>query len=280
MMLPRILRSLRMGGLLAGLLVPAAPPIARAAWDCGTCPAAPPPSATLYELGRRSEFQYGCMDPCACPFLARGGLEGTFVLVPYRSDPLFTEYLLCGIDWRLPAGASMSETHLTGEGWYRVGGEVAVQHQLSLCVSVNGGEIQRFESGLVPGGGSFPVIDISAATSGFFCYDSVLVVRASPASAGVPLDRTGTVGLSARPNPFAGSVDLTVFLARPSAVTLSVIDPLGREVRMLESGRLPAGHSARVWDGLRADGTRVPAGLYLVRLRSEGRELTRRIVRL
>jgi len=264
--------------VLAASLV--APSAAHGAWECGACPATPDPSAIRYQLSKSSTFEVGCQAPCACPVLTRSGLDGWFLLVPYRSDPLFSEYLLCGIDWNIPATASGPALHITGEGWYRVGGEVAIQHELRLCVSVNGGETQPFESGLVSGGGSFPAIDIAVATSGFFCWDSVITVNARPASLGIVQDRTA-IDLGLRPNPSSGRVDVHLYLPRPGMVSLTVLDIAGRSVRTLESGVwLPAGDRLLHWDGTGSDGTRAPAGFYLVRLRAEGAVVTQRLIRL
>src|SRR5262245_7256210 len=206
-------------------------------WDCGACPVVfSDPSSVLYQLSDKSRFDIGCLAPCECPLLTRSGLTGSFVLIPYQSGPLFAEYLLCGIDWHVPAAGVSRPDHITGEGWYRVGGEVAAQQELRLCVSVNGGPIQRFESGLVPGGGDFPAIDIAAATSGFFCYDSVLAVRAGPAPAGAPDERTGAFAIHARPNPASGPVDFEILLPHAAAVSLRILDVEGRTIRTLEHG--------------------------------------------
>jgi hypothetical protein len=259
-----------------------APRAALGAWDCGACatfPRDPPPIP--YDLSSQSTFEVGCFGPCACPVLTRNGLAGSFVLVPYRSDPLFAEYLLCGIDWTIPGSGSGPPLHVVGEGWYRVGGEVVAQQELNLCVSVNGGKIQRFESGVVPGGGSFPAIDIAAATSGFFCWDSVMTVKAGPASAGLSPDGARATEIRAWPNPSSGTVDFDVFLPQPGVVSVTILDVEGRSIWSLEHGVwLPAGGGLLHWDGTRSDGTRVSAGLYLLRLRVGGATLTRRLIRL
>lgn len=268
------------GGALAAAMVLGAPRVALGAGDCGACPAGPPvPASTLYQLLKESSFEMGCLAPCECPVLIQNGLVGSFVLTPLRSGPLFDEYLVCQVDWTVPAIGSNPALHVTGNGWYRVGGEVAVQHELKLCVSVNGGEPQRLESGLV-GGGGFPRIDIAVAAHGFFCWDTVMAIKSAPVSAGVPPDASGTIGLWARPNPSTGSVDLDLFLAQAGPITLRVLDVQGREVRVLDDAWRHAGPHAMRWDGMRRDGSRAPAGLYLLRLQAGGLTLTRRLVRL
>lgn len=254
-----------------------APPVARAQGDCGPCLAPPRPGAIPYQVTGDS-YQVGCQAPCACPVLIQHGLKGTFVLVPSSSGPLFDEYLLCDIDWTAQAIGGIPEVRLRGDGWYRVGGEVAIQHELRLCLSVDGGPAQLFESGLVPGGDRFPAIVIDAAVHGFFCWDSVLVVQAVPATAGIAVDGAG-VGLRVRPNPALGPMDIDLVLPRPAQVSLAILDVQGRELRVLEPGAWrPAGSYALRWDRARPDGSRAPAGLYLLRLRVDGRLVTRRLV--
>ena len=223
-------------------------------------------------------MEVGCFAPCECPVLIQNGLAGSFVLVPYRSGPLFSEYLLCGIDWSAPPIGGAPAIHLTGEGWYRVGGEVAAQQELRLCLSVNGGETQRFESGLVKGGG-FPEIDIAAATSGFFCWDSVVTVSARPSNAGIPADRGRAFGIRARPNPSQGPVDFEVLLPHAARVSLQIVDVAGRSIRTLDS-ELPGGASLLHWNGTRSDGTPAAAGYYRVRLEADGAARTSSLIRL
>ena len=85
--------------------------------------------------------------------------------------------------------------------------------------------------------------------------------------------------LRVEPNPSFGGVrivseDLDVGLAEAE-----VIDLLGRVVRRLGPTPLQAGTSMN-WDGRDASGTRVPAGLYLVRIRHAGRVQATRVMLL
>jgi len=45
---------------------------------------------------------------------------------------------------------------------------------------VAGEDSAPFESALVPGGGSFPGIDIRISISGAVCFDTVINIRAAP----------------------------------------------------------------------------------------------------
>jgi hypothetical protein len=76
--------------------------------------------------------------------------------------------------------------------------------------------------------------------------------------------------MRATPNPFRGSVDLALRTATRSRARLAIYDLLGRRVRVLLDGDLPAGERHVRWDGAGASGERLPAGVYLARLEREG----------
>jgi hypothetical protein len=104
------------------------------------------------------------------------------------------------------------------------------------------------------------------------------------------------------PNPFPGGGSLSTCvwfdLARTADVLLEVLDIRGNVVRTLvpSSGipsRQPAGRYGRAtgnipdgfgcddrftWDGVASDGRTVPAGVYLLRMRADGTEVTRRML--
>jgi len=77
------------------------------------------------------------------------------------------------------------------------------------------------------------------------------------------------------PNPLLTSQGFTVIRyelphAAPQPVTLRIFDLLGHEVRRLVNENQAAGYYEARWDGRRANGERVAAGLYFVELRSAG----------
>jgi hypothetical protein len=104
------------------------------------------------------------------------------------------------------------------------------------------------------------------------------------------------------PNPFpaAGSAMTCVWfdLAQTTDVLLQVLDIRGNVVRTLvPSAHIPALHVAGrygratgnlpdgfgcderfTWDGVASDGTTVPAGVYLLRMRADGAEVVRRML--
>ena len=137
-----------------------------------------PATSRIYRLLPTTTYQHGCFGPCACPILESGGVRGTFRLTPAGSDPLFDYYAVTDVNWRVPQGAS--DLRVTGSGTYRIGGEFARQHQLSLDLKVDDRPVEHYDSGLVAGGGSFPAIDIEISVHGRYCLDTVFDIHAKP----------------------------------------------------------------------------------------------------
>jgi hypothetical protein len=158
---------------------------------------------------------------------------------------------------------------IVGSGTYRVGGEVAVQHQMVLALSVGGGAKQHFDSGLISGGGTFPDIDIKLSIHGQqACIDTVLHVIATPATATSSEGSNASLvpGIHAMtPTPFRDQVGFVLSLPRADRVRVLVYDTQGRIVRVLAEGDWGAGEHPIVWDGRAASGADCGAGLYLVR---------------
>ncbi len=106
------------------------------------------------------------------------------------------------------------------------------------------------------------------------------IVSTNPVSVspGAPGDR---VELSSPwPSPAAaGETQVSFWLERPRWLRLALYDLEGRLVRTLIPGEMRnAGPHVARWDGSTQDGLRVRAGVYLVRLTSDGTNLTRRLV--
>jgi flagellar hook capping protein FlgD len=86
--------------------------------------------------------------------------------------------------------------------------------------------------------------------------------------------------LRVTPNPFSGSVDLAVTLAKAGDVRLDVFDVSGRAIRRVAHGWFPAGAHALTWDGRSRDRGEAPPGLYFVRGSISGQAVGARLVRL
>jgi hypothetical protein len=82
------------------------------------------------------------------------------------------------------------------------------------------------------------------------------------------------------PNPARLSVGLRFTTPGEAAVRLSIFDPRGRLVRVLESGERPAGRYSTSWDLRDQSGRPVGAGLYFAKLEVGGRSLVEKVVTL
>jgi hypothetical protein len=80
------------------------------------------------------------------------------------------------------------------------------------------------------------------------------------------------------PNPFNPNTRITFGLPGAGDVSLTVYNPLGQEVRILFSGKKAAGTHTAEWDGCDAAGSRVPSGVYMVRLEAGGKVFFRKMV--
>ncbi len=146
----------------------------------------------LYRLDRGSDYQQGCFGPCLCPILFSEGVKGTFVLTPAGVGPLFTAYAVSGINWMVTLGGT--DIFITGSGKYRIGGEFALQQELTLDLKVGDNNVERFTSGLVTGPAPFPAIAITISMNNQTCFDTVFRIHASP----VPTDQVIPYRLSER----------------------------------------------------------------------------------
>lgn len=79
------------------------------------------------------------------------------------------------------------------------------------------------------------------------------------------------------PNPFNPETVISFSLDKPSDVTLTVFDILGRTVTTLHQGYLPTGQHQFRWNGADANGQGVASGVYFYRLSSDQFSLTRKM---
>jgi hypothetical protein len=126
---------------------------------------------SLYTVRKDSQYEKGCFGPCACPVLMVGPVEGRVRLRFEGSNGLFDNYSVDQLRWIVHG--SPQDLIVVGSGTYRIGGEVARQHQLTLDLQVGSDPIQHFDSGLVVPTTNFPDIDIRISINHEFCHDSV-----------------------------------------------------------------------------------------------------------
>jgi hypothetical protein len=79
------------------------------------------------------------------------------------------------------------------------------------------------------------------------------------------------------PNPFNPSTTIRYDLRERAQVSLVIYDLLGREVRQLVNSVQESGYKTIIWDGKDAQGQRVPAGVYLYRLKAGDFVQTRKL---
>ena len=139
---------------------------------------------TPYTLAPGATYEHGCClnSPCDCLCLGPVPMVGDFGLILLDDNSLFREYAVVDVRWLAPSASGASGVFIKGFGLYRVGGEFAAQHQLSLELWVSNTGPTHFDSGFVVGGGQFPVTDIFVSMNGMepTCVDTILHVLGKP----------------------------------------------------------------------------------------------------
>jgi hypothetical protein len=219
-----------------------------------------------YQLMDAAEYAEGCFPPCLCPIFVNRDLTGTFVLQYTFSDPAgYDHYDVTNVHWLRGAGTTVDT--ITGQGEYRRGGQFALQEQLMLDLSVNGNPPAHFDSGLILAQSAFPNLDLPVSVNGFYCYDTVYTVTASPFEAGSPYcfgDGTGTAcpcgNSGATGNGCASSVNAsganligqgTASLANDSVALVSTGTPNASVLFFQGTQSVNGGAGAVFGDGLR-----------------------------
>ncbi len=136
-----------------------------------------PSKPMQYKLEPPSAFETGCFNMCACPIVMHP-LKGTFTLEHTGFDPLFDNYRVADVRWVVTDATTYFT--ITGSGTYRIGGEFALQHQLVLDLSLDGGAPLRFDSGLIVTDNRFPNIVIDVRRNGGRCHGIRIVEGAVP----------------------------------------------------------------------------------------------------
>jgi hypothetical protein len=97
---------------------------------------------------------------------------------------------------------------------------------------------------------------------------------------GVDLPLPHQVSLANFPNPFNPATTISFCIASDGHVTLSVFNIRGELVATLINGNRQAGDHHVTWEGTGPQGRRVPGGVYLYRVVSNGGTLTRKMTLL
>lgn len=159
------------------------------------CSAARAQTPVTYNLQSGSNLtEVFCLGPCDCPphQIVLPSM-GAFALTFIDSGPLFDNYSITMVDW-LAAGPQ-GDSHITGSGTYRIGGEVAVTHQMMLDLSIDGLPTMAYDSGLVSTdpGHHFPEISITLQTELFGCRRNDVTLITGPAPCLADWNHSGSV---------------------------------------------------------------------------------------
>lgn len=130
-----------------------------------------------------------------------------------------------------------------------------------------------------PWAGSATAVNVGGAFAGGETEDYPISIVTSTA-VGPPAAANQVLLAAVSPNPSRDGASIRYALPRAADIRLTVYDLAGRLVRVLESGPQVVGEHATRWDGRDAAGAETSAGLYMVKLHVEGRDLTRAMIRL
>ena len=92
-----------------------------------------------------------------------------------------------------------------------------------------------------------------------------------------PAPPAARLRLAAAPNPFHPFTRLRYELAAGGPADLAVHDAAGRLVRVLATGMAEAGRHQLLWDGRDGAGRPLGSGVYFVRLRMPGAEVSEKV---
>jgi len=82
---------------------------------------------------------------------------------------------------------------------------------------------------------------------------------------------------AAHPNPFSEEVTIHFHIEKPTNINLSIYTTDGKKLATLANKRLPAGYYEYKWDGRSSTRSRLPSGIYLIRLQTPEKKLTQLI---
>lgn len=99
-----------------------------------------------------------------------------------------------------------------------------------------------------------------------FGTTGVFYISSAPDLPGVP---TAISIESLVPNPFNPQITISFNVGYPGMVEMDIYDLLGRRIKNLASKQFAKGQYSRQWGGRDSSGSMIPAGVYLVRIKSD-----------
>jgi hypothetical protein len=76
-------------------------------------------------------------------------------------------------------------------------------------------------------------------------------------------------GVSIYPNPFHNGITISYDLEKPTRVTVTVYNTIGKLVNVIVNAKQTAGEKTLTWNGTDASGDNVNAGMYFIRLQTD-----------
>ena len=163
--------------------------------------------------------------------------------------------------------------------------------ELKVANGAQGGEVSVLADLTIAGQAQDALMDLpatgaagqAAALQSFLGLDPLATGAAIAADQISGASQEG--GLSFRlmqnsPNPVFARTGTTIrfSLASEGDVDLTVFDVAGRAVKSLAKGSLSAGEHTVSWDGTSEAGTRMPAGMYMYRIKAAGQSAERKMI--
>jgi hypothetical protein len=132
--------------------------------------------------------------------------------------------------------------------------------------------------------GEFETVDTSHGHSYSLIYSPnsvVLVVEGVGHVEASSFDLPESPGLSVPfPNPFNPSTTIEFTIDRPQRVNISVFNMSGRRIDVLTERTYSSGSHAITWDGRNSAGQEVSSGTYVIRMRTQDRVESKKVVLL
>ena len=97
-----------------------------------------------------------------------------------------------------------------------------------------------------------------------FGETGIFQITSTPDGGGIPA--VTSLGHAA-PNPFNPSISISFYVGQAGEINLNIYDIGGHLIKNLASQEFAGGQYSRRWDGRDNNGSLMPAGVYLVRLK-------------
>ena len=144
----------------------------------------PLPNGAIFRLNPESQYLHGCFDPCMCPLLIQENVRGTFKLVHLGYNGAIHEYAVEDANWTVPFNDPIDSLRIIGSGLYLIGSPdptTVVQHRMILDLTIGDEPVQHFDSGWIPVEDMSDLgIHITVSMNNMYCFDTAIVIDASP----------------------------------------------------------------------------------------------------